>query len=437
MKNYKYLIPVGLIALMGIGVYSTVFNAAEKNTEYNDYVKKARADAKQEIIEEAEEYYAKALKLKDTLELRMEIGNVYVANGQTRQAVAWGEDLVDRYPENSEAYEFLLKQYIEQEAYAECFSLRDQAEARKAKSQKFDEMMRQVDYKYEFGYNSYQDVSVYSNGMCAVQEDGLWGYADMEGNTKIPLQFAWAGPFSTDEIAPVQDENGEFYYISGTGNKRIDLEGINGCTALGVSVNGIFPAAAQGTYAYYDENLKKIAGDYKQASTMSGSIGAVETEDGWNLVNEKGEKITDELFDSIVMDEKGVVFRNDRIFAEEAAKYFMLDETGKKVEKQTYDAAKIFLSKDGYAAVESGMKWGFIDKDGKMMIEPQYDDAHSFSNGYAAIKANGKWGFINTDGDLVIEPQFSEVKDFNEQGNVFVQSENQWVLLKLLRNNYK
>ena len=69
MKNYKYLIPVGLIALMGIGVYSTVFNAAEKNTEYNDYVKKARADAKQEIIEEAEEYYAKALKLKDTPEV--------------------------------------------------------------------------------------------------------------------------------------------------------------------------------------------------------------------------------------------------------------------------------------------------------------------------------------------------------------------------------
>ena len=206
---------------------------------------------------------------------------------------------------------------------------------------------------------------------------------------------------------------------------------------MGVSANGIFPAAAQGTYAYYDENLKKIAGDYKQASTMSGSIGAVETEDGWNLVNEKGEKITDELFDSIVMDDKGVVFRNDRIFAEEAAKYFMLDETGKKVEKQTYDAAKIFLSKDGYAAVENGMKWGFIDKDGKMMIEPQYDDAHSFSNGYAAIKANGKWGFINIDGDLVIEPQFSEVKDSNEQGNVFVQSENQWVLLKLLRNNYK
>ena len=81
-------------------------------------------------------------------------------------------------------------------------------------------------------------------------------------------------------------------------------------------------------------------------------------------------------------------------------------------------------------------KWGFIDKDGKVIIEPQYAEAHSFSNGYAAVKKDGKWGFIDKSGKLVIEAEFSDVRDFNEQGNCFVQIENQWKLLKLLRNNY-
>ena len=117
--------------------------------------------------------------------------------------------------------------------------------------------------------------------------------------------------------------------------------------------------------------------------------------------------------------------------------YYLVDDKGKKIGKQKYEDARLFLEADGYAAVKVDGKWGFVDKTGKMVIEPQFADAHSFANGYAAIKKNGKWGFIDENGEIVIRAQFEDARDFNDKGNVFVKDGTQWRLLELLRNNYK
>ena len=57
-----------------------------------------------------------------------------------------------------------------------------------------------------------------------------------------------------------------------------------------------------------------------------------------------------------------------------------------------------------------GDKWGYIDKSGKIVIEPQFDDASSFSEGLAAVclgdycPLRGKWGYIDKSGEYVWEP---------------------------------
>ena len=59
-------------------------------------------------------------------------------------------------------------------------------------------------------------------------------------------------------------------------------------------------------------------------------------------------------------------------------------------------------------------KYGFIDKNGKVVIEPQFDGADAFSEGLARVKKDRKWGFIDKSGKVVIEPQFDWVSDFSE-----------------------
>ncbi len=50
----------------------------------------------------------------------------------------------------------------------------------------------------------------------------------------------------------------------------------------------------------------------------------------------------------------------------------------------------------------------------KTIIEPQYEDASSFSDDLAAVKQGGKWGYIDRDNKMVIAPKYDYAGDFNE-----------------------
>jgi len=88
-----------------------------------------------------------------------------------------------------------------------------------------------------------------------------------------------------------------------------------------------------------------------------------------------------------------------------AKKYGFIDKSGKVVIEPQFDGASNFS--EGFARVKKDDKWGFIDKSGKMVIEPQFDDAEPFSEGLAKVKKDGK---------VVNEPQFNDVSFFVEGG---------------------
>ena len=53
-------------------------------------------------------------------------------------------------------------------------------------------------------------------------------------------------------------------------------------------------------------------------------------------------------------------------------------------------------------------KYGFVDKDGNVVVEYQYDDATEQNEfGYAGIKKDGKWGSIDDKGKVVQEPTYN------------------------------
>jgi len=62
-------------------------------------------------------------------------------------------------------------------------------------------------------------------------------------------------------------------------------------------------------------------------------------------------------------------------------------------------------------------KRGYIDGNGRIVIQPQFDGASSFSEGLAAVatRANGyAEGYIDTTGAVVIKPQFDTATPFSE-----------------------
>ena len=49
-------------------------------------------------------------------------------------------------------------------------------------------------------------------------------------------------------------------------------------------------------------------------------------------------------------------------------------------------------------------RWGFIDKNGKWTINPQFDEAMPFSDGLAQVKIGRKIGYVDTDGKYAWNP---------------------------------
>lgn len=58
-------------------------------------------------------------------------------------------------------------------------------------------------------------------------------------------------------------------------------------------------------------------------------------------------------------------------------------------------------------------RWGYIDKKGHEMVSARFDGAGSFGNGLAPVKLGKVWGYVSSDGDLKIQPQFGEAGAFS------------------------
>ncbi len=70
-----------------------------------------------------------------------------------------------------------------------------------------------------------------------------------------------------------------------------------------------------------------------------------------------------------------------------------------------------------YSLIRSNQGMGFIDKTGRVVVQPKYSNAKPFSDGLAAVEVtqeNGEklWGFINDKNEFVIKPQYVIVDSF-------------------------
>lgn len=105
-------------------------------------------------------------------------------------------------------------------------------------------------------------------------------------------------------------------------------------------------------------------------------------------------KLCDLLNANIVVEKEYIKIYND-----EVTKYFSL--LGKEISnKETLKGNKIF-------ATANNGKWGFVDLNGNIVLDYQYEKATDINEyGFAGIKLNGKWGVVNSEGKVIVEPQY-------------------------------
>jgi hypothetical protein len=108
------------------------------------------------------------------------------------------------------------------------------------------------------------------------------------------------------------------------------------------------------------------------------------------------------------------------------------DRTGKKISPPIDYGPKSYSFSEGLVPVATKGKWGFMDQTGKLVIAAQFEDAENFSEGLAPVKIEGelvwcaadasgnrsgstmRYGFIDKTGKLVIAAQFESAAPFSE-----------------------
>ncbi len=110
--------------------------------------------------------------------------------------------------------------------------------------------------------------------------------------------------------------------------------------------------------------------------------------------------------------ERQILFSGGLAAVKNNGKFGYIDKNGRTVIDFGFDIAHPFA--DGYARVKKAGKYAFIDKKGTFITEFEYDDAGDFSLGLAWVKKNGKYGFIDTRGEIKIPIAFDYAGNFSQ-----------------------
>lgn len=281
--------------------------------------------------------------------------------------------------------------------------------------------------------------------LLSIEHNGKCGYIDKTGSIIIIPQFDTCWHFSEGFAGVIIggklgfiDETGRFisepqfnydlvYFSEGfatvrSGDPRkgkekrgfIDTTGqvtfLPSVTSIYDFSEGLAVFEKAGRRGYLDRNMKVvIEPKYKYAASFYDGLARVQDEKGSYYINKSGLKVIDRDGADFSEGLARIEIPRSRYFLE---KYGFMDTQGRIVIEPKYDHAEWFH--EGFVGVQIDDKWGFIDKTGNVVIAPQFEQVGDFSEGVAAAKLDNKWGYIDRTGKVVIPFKFDESESFDD-----------------------
>lgn len=437
MKNNKLIIILAFIILLPLSWYKLYTDSQSLEKQYNQYLDAAREKANMGITKSADEFYLKALDVYNSYDIQVERINMYWDNQMYRKYEELCKKLIDAYPKKAEGYELLSDYYYREGSYKEIYQLQDSLNKRKKTSDKLDKLCKELENQYSVAMGcSYQDMGYFYNGYSIVSDkEGALGYINTVGEVQISCKYAKVSPFNSDGYAGVTTAAGESYIIDRAGDKQFVDPQERKITDIKYICMGYSAMQVDGKYHISDLKFNMSEKSFDDMGTYDGNYVPVCEQGKWFFVNIDGEKISDHVYEDIIMDEKGIAFNSGVAFVKTDGSYIMIDTEEKQVGNDKFDDAHPFYTGEDTAIKQNNL-WGFINTKGEITIKPQYMDARPFSNGYAAVNTEGIWSFINKANEAKIIGDFTDAKAFSSSMTSAVLIDGKWKVIKILKNNH-
>ena len=241
----------------------------------------------------------------------------------------------------------------------------------------------------------FEDASEFADGVAAIQIEGKWGLIDSSGKVIVPPTFDFIGeqPANFDAqafrqgLAPAR-KGTDWGYIRTDGTWAIA------------------PSFASATK--FNEDLAWVR--YTGQST-------------WSLIDTKGQLVAHTKFEAVLPFFEGLAAvlpqnqgwgfcgRDGKI----AINYSRLNP----FKTNGFEAAQAFSEGHALVQIETNV-YTYIDTAGKQPFEAHYTEAQGFYNGRAAVKIGAAWAYIDKTGKVVIAPKYEQADCFlaNAQGQI-------------------
>lgn len=310
----------------------------------------------------------------------------------------------------------------------------------------------------------FEELGEFKYHLAPARKGKNWGVISHAGNVVVPYRYDKVLVYENVVMAK-RGSKQEFFYFDAEGNptttkyfvvRKGDDEASPDMSTLGSL--GWFYSAGKRLWGLNDPQTQssRIPPTYTRVELVPGTnltIGTKKNEDGESVTglidHRQGQEISQFIFRSI---ESGDFLQGNiaRCVFNGSSKYGLVRSNGDLIKVDgasyigafsegvarvnvgggmswTYQPGIDSLDRRSVIDPESqtrvweykycqGGKWGFIDINGKWMLEPRYESALDYQQGIARVRVDGKWGAVNSSYEFAVKPEFDFIEYLYAEG---------------------
>jgi hypothetical protein len=278
----------------------------------------------------------------------------------------------------------------------------------------------------------YESANFFVEGIALVKSNGYYGYIDSLNNFVITPKYLKAFDFRYDRAKVedldsifIIDKNQRVIFSAKKGGLIVEdfwygyakiLKGdsfnilsINGNILFKTwfeqigfySENGTFPVKKDGKWGIVD-TLERyvICPTFDYIDRFNDGYAIVKLGEKYSFINQQGETVVPFLYESASFFKDGLASVSLR--KGKKISYGVIDTTFKFITKPKYKYIGDYYF--GRAVCQKGLKYGYLDKQGRVAIKFKYDYASNFFDNLSIVKIKNDNYVINSFGQLLVGP---------------------------------
>ncbi len=279
-----------------------------------------------------------------------------------------------------------------------------------------------INYAYqEIEYDDYNETFILTRGTNK-------GVANINGNIIIPISYKEIN-VNGIYFCAIKDEEINYFNNKGELLKDVAYNSVlkteNPDYYITISSDGNYNLINSSNKNIFEKQyryLEYLFDDYFIASNSDGYLGVINSSEDV-IIDFKYEVLqrldnTKVIEAKILADNLTEIYSNElqNVYSKQNAFTSIVDNS--YIEVYSQDETKYFdlngnelknvqvFERPLYASKKED-KWGFIDKEGNIVVDYIYDRVSEFNEyGFAGIKLDGKWGIIDKNGKIIVEPTY-------------------------------